>query len=244
MNDTFQPADAEADALLQIFAPAVCQSAVEWNDDIPADIVAKLSPGALQVLKDCLQRLDDKEFIAEISKAALSNREKDVARNLLFGFTNKESGLRLGNMSEFTVGDRIKALYKKLGAHDHGDFFAKLLPDVYPKPLKRVADAFGLSEREEEVFSYLITGFSLKHAAAEMNLSKHTIADYLKGIYDKIDPRPSSDVAAEREDFRSRANLFLNFHAALAALQPEPETAPSGVFLHAQTVDNAASPAP
>jgi DNA-binding CsgD family transcriptional regulator len=46
--------------------------------------------------------------------------------------------------------------------------------------------AAGLSPREQEVIHLLLKGCARKEVAAALNLSSHTIADYVKGIYKKF----------------------------------------------------------
>jgi len=61
-----------------------------------------------------------------------------------------------------------------------------------PPPAERTAvfgRAFGLSAREAELLSHLVTGSDTRRIAQRMFLSEHTVQDHLKSIFAKTATR-------------------------------------------------------
>jgi DNA-binding NarL/FixJ family response regulator len=67
-----------------------------------------------------------------------------------------------------------------------------LLPDV------------SLTERENEVLLRVAKGFTLPEIGQQLNLSRHTIADYVKQIYRKLNVSSRAEAALEAQ----RLGLF------------------------------------
>lgn len=59
------------------------------------------------------------------------------------------------------------------------------------------ADAPHLSPRERELLEYLARGLSRKEAARVMNLSPHTVAEYVQSIYRKLQVRSRGEAVYE-----------------------------------------------
>lgn len=75
-----------------------------------------------------------------------------------------------------------------------------LLTLVRDEPLADSAaapDAPHLSPRERELLEYLARGLSRKEAARIMNLSPHTVAEYVQGIYRKLQVKSRGEAVFE-----------------------------------------------
>ena len=61
-----------------------------------------------------------------------------------------------------------------------------------------------LTERENEVLLRVAKGYTLPEIAVQLNLSRHTIADYVKQIYRKLNVSSRAEAALEAQ----RIGLF------------------------------------
>jgi DNA-binding NarL/FixJ family response regulator len=77
---------------------------------------------------------------------------------------------------------------------------AKSQPPVDSSPLPHVS----LTERESEVLLRVAKGFTLPEIAVQLGLSRHTIADYVKQIYRKLNVSSRAEAALEAQ----RLGLF------------------------------------
>lgn len=68
---------------------------------------------------------------------------------------------------------------------------------VASEPAEAQAQAPQLSPRERELLEYLARGLSRKEAARVMNLSPHTVAEYVQGIYRKLQVRSRGEAVFE-----------------------------------------------
>jgi DNA-binding NarL/FixJ family response regulator len=66
-----------------------------------------------------------------------------------------------------------------------------------PKPQAPMLPDVKLTERERDVLLRVGKGFTLPEIAVQMNLSKHTIADYVKQIYRKLNVSSRAEAALE-----------------------------------------------
>jgi DNA-binding NarL/FixJ family response regulator len=64
------------------------------------------------------------------------------------------------------------------------------------QPSVKAHDVFDLSERETEVLSLLVKGYSQKMIAAELNISRFTVNNHLKKIYEKLHVHNASEAVA------------------------------------------------
>jgi DNA-binding NarL/FixJ family response regulator len=75
------------------------------------------------------------------------------------------------------------------------------------KPQERVTDNLPrvqLTDRENEVLLWVAKGFTLPEIGTQLNLSRHTIADYVKQIYRKLNVSSRAEAALEAQ----RLGLF------------------------------------
>jgi DNA-binding NarL/FixJ family response regulator len=79
-------------------------------------------------------------------------------------------------------------------------FAAQSKPQAQAKELTHVA----LSDRENEVLLRVAKGFTLPEIGVQLNLSRHTIADYVKQIYRKLNVNSRAEAALEAQ----RLGLF------------------------------------
>ncbi len=79
-------------------------------------------------------------------------------------------------------------------------FAAQAKPQAQAKELTHVA----LSDRENEVLLRVAKGFTLPEIGVQLNLSRHTIADYVKQIYRKLNVNSRAEAALEAQ----RLGLF------------------------------------
>jgi DNA-binding NarL/FixJ family response regulator len=73
-----------------------------------------------------------------------------------------------------------------------------------PKPRESMMPHVQLTERESEVLLRVAKGFTLPEIGQQLNLSRHTIADYVKQIYRKLNVSSRAEAALEAQ----RLGLF------------------------------------
>ena len=73
-----------------------------------------------------------------------------------------------------------------------------------PQPAVSEAPAVSLTERETEVLLRVAKGFTLPEIGVQLGLSRHTIADYVKQIYRKLNVSSRAEAALEAQ----RLGLF------------------------------------
>ena len=81
-------------------------------------------------------------------------------------------------------------------------FGAKNKPQ--PERQQQALPAVSLTERENEVLLWVAKGFTLPEIGVQLNLSRHTIADYVKQIYRKLNVSSRAEAALEAQ----RLGLF------------------------------------
>jgi DNA-binding NarL/FixJ family response regulator len=79
-------------------------------------------------------------------------------------------------------------------------FTEKAKPQATPSPLPHVS----LTERESEVLLRVAKGYTLPEIGVQLGLSRHTIADYVKQIYRKLNVSSRAEAALEAQ----RLGLF------------------------------------
>ncbi len=82
-------------------------------------------------------------------------------------------------------------------------FAAQSKPQAKTKELTHIA----LSDRENEVLLRVAKGFTLPEIGVQLNLSRHTIADYVKQIYRKLNVNSRAEAALEAQ----RLGLFRTY---------------------------------
>jgi DNA-binding NarL/FixJ family response regulator len=73
-----------------------------------------------------------------------------------------------------------------------------------PKPQAQLMPHIHLTERESDVLLRVAKGFTLPEIGVQLNLSRHTIADYVKQIYRKLNVSSRAEAALEAQ----RLGLF------------------------------------
>jgi DNA-binding NarL/FixJ family response regulator len=73
-----------------------------------------------------------------------------------------------------------------------------------PKPVTDTLPEVSLTERESEVLLRVAKGYTLPEIGVQLSLSRHTIADYVKQIYRKLNVSSRAEAALEAQ----RLGLF------------------------------------
>jgi DNA-binding CsgD family transcriptional regulator len=63
--------------------------------------------------------------------------------------------------------------------------------------VRRMEDEVSLTDRETEVLQRVAKGYTLPEIAQQFGLSRHTIADYIKQIYRKLNVSSRAEAALE-----------------------------------------------
>ncbi len=83
-------------------------------------------------------------------------------------------------------------------------FSAKAKPHALPGTSSAAMPAVNLTERESEVLLRVAKGYTLPEIGVQLGLSRHTIADYVKQIYRKLNVSSRAEAALEAQ----RLGLF------------------------------------
>lgn len=120
------------------------------------------------------------------SRPQLPPRLSRILRELFAGANEKEIARSLG-VSAHTAHNYLQQLYRHFHAHSAnellGDANVRALVQGEAAELKKAPT---LAPRLEQVWRALAEGFSEKDIARELELSPHTIHDYVKELYRKL----------------------------------------------------------
>lgn len=105
------------------------------------------------------------------------------------------------------------------GAELHGGDAGQrvvVIEKVAPRELASViVRAYGLSSRERQVAELVLRGLPTKQVARALELSPHTVTDYLRTLFDKVGVRSRRELAA-------RLLVITIFPACSAARRSDP----------------------
>ncbi len=73
---------------------------------------------------------------------------------------------------------------------------AKQVLAMFRRQPESKGDKFDLSEREIEILSFLVKGYSQKMIAAELNISRFTVNNHLRKIYEKLHVHNATEAVA------------------------------------------------
>jgi len=73
---------------------------------------------------------------------------------------------------------------------------AKRVLEMFRNQPDNKSNKFNLSEREIEILSFLVKGYSQKMIAAELNISKFTVNNHLRKIYEKLHVHNATEAVA------------------------------------------------
>ena len=178
------------DALLQVqsvrFDLALCDLGLP--DGSGTDVVAKLrdvQPDAQSVVVTIHD--DDEHLFPALQAGAFGYILKEQARELI---TEQLQRISQGEPPlSPSIARRVMAY-----------FSAKAKPQVAPSNLPHVS----LTDRESEVLLRVAKGYTLPEIGVQLGLSRHTIADYVKQIYRKLNVSSRAEAALEAQ----RLGLF------------------------------------
>lgn len=103
-----------------------------------------------------------------------------------------------GYLLKNTPGDKIIEGIKEVaegGAPMTPSIARRVLSYFSKKPVNN-KEEYNLSARETEILEWLVKGYSQKMVAAELYLSKHTINNHIKNIYQKLQVHNVSEAVA------------------------------------------------
>jgi DNA-binding CsgD family transcriptional regulator len=84
----------------------------------------------------------------------------------------------------------------RLGGTTEGRTAVLVEPASSPELASLIVRAYGLSNREREVLQRLVQGLSTKEIAATLGISAYTVADHLKGIFEKVGVQSRTELMA------------------------------------------------
>jgi DNA-binding NarL/FixJ family response regulator len=132
---------------------------------------------------------DDEHLVPALQAGAFGSVLKEQARELI------AEQLKRMSQGEPPLSPSIA---RRVIAHFAAQ--AKSQPPIDNSPLPHVS----LTERESEVLLRVAKGFTLPEIAVQLGLSRHTIADYVKQIYRKLNVSSRAEAALEAQ----RLGLF------------------------------------
>ena len=117
-----------------------------------------------------------------------------------FGYLLKEQARELIAEQHNRMSQGEPPLSPSIARRVISHFSAQTRPQERPQNMPHVA----LTERENEVLLRVAKGFTLPEIGVQLNLSRHTIADYVKQIYRKLNVSSRAEAALEAQ----RLGLF------------------------------------
>jgi len=96
----------------------------------------------------------------------------------------------------------LQLLY--LGSIGNDEHLFRLVVSAGENQDNLLRQIFGLTQRESEVLLRVAKGFTLPEIGVQLGLSRHTIADYVKQIYRKLNVSSRAEAALEAQ----RLGLF------------------------------------
>jgi DNA-binding NarL/FixJ family response regulator len=103
-----------------------------------------------------------------------------------------------GYLLKNTTGDKIvEAIMEVMdGGAPMTPSIARRVLNYFSKKPATGKEEFNLSAREVEILEWLVKGYSQKMVAAELYLSKHTVNNHIKNIYQKLHVHSVSEAVA------------------------------------------------
>ncbi len=117
-----------------------------------------------------------------------------------FGYILKEQARELITEQLQRISQGEPPLSPSIARRVMAYFTEKAKPRANPSPLPNVS----LTERESEVLLRVAKGYTLPEIGVQLGLSRHTIADYVKQIYRKLNVSSRAEAALEAQ----RLGLF------------------------------------
>ena len=117
-----------------------------------------------------------------------------------FGYILKEQARELITEQLQRISQGEPPLSPSIARRVMAYFSAKAKPQVAPSNLPHVS----LTDRESEVLLRVAKGYTLPEIGVQLGLSRHTIADYVKQIYRKLNVSSRAEAALEAQ----RLGLF------------------------------------
>jgi DNA-binding NarL/FixJ family response regulator len=117
-----------------------------------------------------------------------------------FGYILKEQARELITEQLQRISQGEPPLSPSIARRVMAYFTEKAKPRAHPSPLPNVS----LTERESEVLLRVAKGYTLPEIGVQLGLSRHTIADYVKQIYRKLNVSSRAEAALEAQ----RLGLF------------------------------------
>jgi DNA-binding NarL/FixJ family response regulator len=117
-----------------------------------------------------------------------------------FGYILKEQARELITEQLQRISQGEPPLSPSIARRVMAYFSAKAKPQVNPNAMPNVS----LTDRESEVLLRVAKGYTLPEIGVQLGLSRHTIADYVKQIYRKLNVSSRAEAALEAQ----RLGLF------------------------------------
>lgn len=114
--------------------------------------------------------------------------------SILQSISNGASGYLLKDSSLSDIVDSIETVVS--GGAPINPKIAKKILDLF-KSSKNYNNAYGLTNREKEVLTYLVDGLLKKQIADKMSITFHTVDKHLRSIYSKLQV-PSRSMAVSK----------------------------------------------
>lgn len=121
-----------------------------------------------------------------------------------FGYILKEQARELITEQLQRISQGEPPLSPSIARRVMAYFSAKAKPQRLSQPNANAMPAVNLTDRESEVLLRVAKGYTLPEIAVQLGLSRHTIADYVKQIYRKLNVSSRAEVALEAQ----RMGLF------------------------------------
>lgn len=204
-----QPEFTEADADLlagasSLFAHAVRRGLVAEAAEAPA--AGAEAPGVLEVSASGeVTRVSSSahSLLAEISGTTVEDGLRAPAIRAIASAT-RAALARAGHGAPALPSATVKTpagtwlvlhggLLGSAGSSEHAVFIQRAHPTLIAPLLLR---AYGLTGREQEVTQLVLRGATTAQIAARLGISRHTVVDHLKSIFDKTDARTRGELSA------------------------------------------------
>jgi DNA-binding NarL/FixJ family response regulator len=136
---------------------------------------------------ECIRLLKKQKFISPIIMLTVFEDDEQIFNSLTAG----AAGYILKKTPPAKLLEAINDVYR--GGSPMSSQIARRVVDFFQKSAMAVPEERQLSQREEEILSYLVKGYRYKEIAGQLCISLETVRTHIRNIYEKLQVHSRSE---------------------------------------------------